>query len=45
MAVEVMAGAREISLLYNVHIDSGAYPSSYTVDTGGSFLGGKAVGP
>jgi hypothetical protein len=36
--------ARNFSLHYSVQNGSGAHPTSYPMDTRGSFPGGKAVG-
>jgi hypothetical protein len=35
---------QEFSLLHVFQIGSGVHPTSYTIDTGSSFLGGKAAG-
>jgi hypothetical protein len=35
---------QEFSLLHVVQAVSGVHPTSYTMGTGGSFLGGKAAG-
>jgi hypothetical protein len=35
---------QEFSLLHVVQTGSGVHPASYTMDTGGSFPGGKAAG-
>jgi hypothetical protein len=42
--VRFPAGAGNFSLHHRVQNGSGAYPSSYPIDTGGSFPGGKAAG-
>jgi hypothetical protein len=38
------AGARDFQFLHSVQTGSGAHPTSYSMGTGGSFLGGKAAG-
>jgi hypothetical protein len=35
---------QEFSLFHVVHTASGAYPASYPMETGGSFLGGNEAG-
>jgi hypothetical protein len=35
---------KDFSLLHSVQTDSGAHPASYSMGTGGSFLGGIATG-
>jgi hypothetical protein len=39
-----LAGTTDLSLLNIVETGSGAHPTSYPMDTRGSFLGGKAAG-
>jgi len=38
------AGAGNFSLPYRIQTGSGAYPASYPMGTGASFLGGKVAG-
>jgi len=40
----IPAGAGSFSLRHRVQTGSGACPTSYPMDTGGSFPGGKAAG-
>jgi hypothetical protein len=37
-------GRQDFSLLYSIQTDSGAYPASYLMGTGGRFPRGKAAG-
>jgi hypothetical protein len=41
--VRIAQGARSFCLIQNVQTGVGAHPASYSVGTGGSFLGSKAV--
>jgi hypothetical protein len=44
MMVRIPAGAVNFSLRHRVQIGSGAHPTSYSMDTGSPFSGGKAAG-
>jgi hypothetical protein len=44
IGVRFPAGAGNFSPLHHVQSGSGAHPASYSMDTGGYFPGGKAVG-
>jgi hypothetical protein len=42
-SVRITVGARDFSLFHNVQTGCGAYPASYTVGTGDSFLDVKVT--
>jgi hypothetical protein len=44
IGVQLMPGARDLSLLHSVRTGSGADPASYPTDTGANFPGGKSTG-
>jgi hypothetical protein len=42
--IRFLTETRNLSVLHDVHTDSGGHPASYAMSTGGSFPGGKATG-